>query len=239
MRLYALGDTHLPSTRGKGMERFGWRGHPEPLRRAWDSLVAPEDVVLLVGDLSWATRLDEAAPDLAWLNARPGQKVLLKGNHDFWWPDSGPKLANLLSAYPSFVGAVQSSSVTVGPWIIAGGRLTDTEETPRSPNSKELDPAVIARELKRLETSLEDARTRETPGQRRIAVAHYPPLYSEGRPSVFSRAIEAWAPRFCAYGHLHGDSIASGFTGQRGATSYVLASCDAAGFAPRLLEEVG
>ena len=106
MRVFAIGDLHLPSLREKDMERFGWKGHPGPLAEAWDARVADGDLVLLVGDLSWATRAPEAAPDFAWIEARKGKKVLVKGNHDHWWGASFNKLMAFLQPYPSVVGAL-------------------------------------------------------------------------------------------------------------------------------------
>ena len=81
MRLFAIGDTHLPSERKKDMARFGWTDHPAPLQRAWDAMVTDDDAIIVAGDISWATRTSEVMDDLAWLNARPGKKVLLRGNH--------------------------------------------------------------------------------------------------------------------------------------------------------------
>src|SRR4051794_17704010 len=117
MRLFAIGDTHLPSTRNKDMDRFGWIGHPGPLGRAWDEKVKPDDCVIVAGDISWATRPNEVEGDLAWLDARPGKKVLLKGNHDFWWSDSRTKLEKQLSAYKSFAGYLHNCAAELGPWI--------------------------------------------------------------------------------------------------------------------------
>ena len=101
MRLFAIGDTHLPSTRGKTMDRFGWTGHPVPLAEAWDRTVTPEDAIIVAGDISWATKPAEVADDLAWLDARPGRKVLLRGNHDYWWGDSAAKLRRLFWRKPA------------------------------------------------------------------------------------------------------------------------------------------
>ena len=117
MRLWAIGDTHLPSTRNKDMDRFGWNEHPKPLMRAWDAKVSPDDFVIVAGDISWATRPHEVAEDLAWLDARPGRKILLRGNHDYWWGDSASKLRKLFEPYKSFLGFIQNSSVAAGPWV--------------------------------------------------------------------------------------------------------------------------
>src|SRR3954447_22281632 len=102
MRLFAIGDTHLPSTRNKDMHRFGWTDHPRPLAEAWDAKVTAEDAVIVAGDISWATRVNEVQEDLAWLEARPGKKVLLRGNHDYWWGSSGAQLNKLFEPLSTF-----------------------------------------------------------------------------------------------------------------------------------------
>ena len=242
MRLFAIGDTHLPSTRGKTMDRFGWIGHPGPLAEAWDRMVTPEDGVVVAGDISWATKPAEVADDLTWLDARPGKKVLLRGNHDFWWGDSAAKLRRLLEPYRSIVGFLHNSAVVLGPYLIAGSRLWTVAEAPPMPGGEmgdeQADAQYVEREARRLSLSFEDAgkRLQSTPGLTRVVAVHFPPLYANRRPTVFSTLIEAFQPAVCVYGHLHGtQGIAAGFQGEHGGVRYVLASCDAAGFKPVLL----
>ncbi len=239
LRLFAIGDLHLPSTRGKDMNLFGWTGHPEPLAAAWDAEVRPEDVVLVLGDISWATRPTEVQEDLAWLEARPGRKVLLKGNHDFWWPGSAKKLGDLLVPYPSVVGFLHNGSAhREGPFVIAGVRGWTAPEAPPLPGAEgELGmesyrPDLVERDAERLRRSVQAAAALEEPGTIRVACMHFPPLYAGGRETKFSPTIEAFAPAVCAYGHLHGPGIPAGFTGEHGGVRYVVASCDAAGFRP-------
>ncbi|MFN0063775.1 MAG: metallophosphoesterase [Myxococcaceae bacterium] len=245
MRLFAIGDTHLPSTRGKDMDRFGWTGHPKPLAKAWDERVKPEDVVIIAGDISWATRPTEVLEDLAWIEARPGKKVLLRGNHDYWWGDSASKLRRVLAPYASIVGFLHGSAVTVGPYVIAGSRLWTVPEAPSMPGGEMGDETAsseyVDRECRRLERSIDDALTQATSvgaSAVRIAAVHFPPRYANGSDTAFSKIIEGrFQPGVCVYGHLHGPGIAAGFVGEHGGVRYVLASCDAAGFAPVLLHE--
>lgn len=245
MRLFAIGDTHLPSTRGKDMERFGWVGHPKPLAHAWDAGVGKDDVVIVAGDISWATRPNEVQDDLAWLEARPGKKVLLRGNHDYWWGDSASKLRKVLAPFPSLVGFLHGSAFSIGPYVIAGSRLWTVPEAPAMPGGEMGDAQAstdyVARECRRLERSIDDALAQEKtrgPGVVRIAAVHFPPRYADGADTAFSTLIETrFQPRVCVYGHLHGPGIAAGFVGERAGVRYVLASCDAAQFAPVLLHE--
>lgn len=242
VRLFGIGDTHLPSTRGKDMERFGWKGHPGPLAAAWDAKVGADDVVIVAGDISWATRPNEVQDDLKWLDARPGKKVLLRGNHDFWWGDSASKLRALFAPYSSFVGFLHNCAVVVGPYVIAGTRLWTTPEAPAMPGGEMGDEKAnvdyVEREARRLRTSVDDAlrlSAQSPTSLTRVAAVHFPPLYSNGVETAFTRVLATYRPEVCVYGHLHGPGIPAGFVGERDGTRYVLASCDAAGFAPVLL----
>jgi predicted phosphohydrolase len=240
MRLFAIGDTHLPSSRGKDMERFGWAGHPGPLQRAWDEKVGADDAVIVAGDISWATRPAEVEGDLKWLDERPGRKVLLRGNHDFWWGDSASKLRRLFEPYRSFAGFIHQSAVVVGPWLIAGSRLWTAPEAPPMPGGEmgdeKVKPEHVAREVTRLQRSIDDALEQEKSAPSpltRVVAVHFPPLYANQTPTAFSRVIEPFRPAVCVYGHLHGElGFAAGFVGEHGGVRYVLASCDAAHFAP-------
>jgi predicted phosphohydrolase len=242
MRLFAIGDLHLPSSRKKDMERFGWAGHPAPLAAAWDALVTAEDLVLVVGDISWATKAHEALEDLQWIEKRPGKKVLLKGNHDYWWGDSAAKLRKLLVPTPSIVGFLHNgSALAVGTYLFAGSRLWTTLEAPRLPGGEMGDVApstdYVQREAVRLGRSFEEATKllAKEPGLTKVVGTHFPPLYSGGVPTAFSPLIEDFAPAVCVYGHLHGPGISAGFVGVHGGVRYVLASADAAAFKPVLL----
>lgn len=243
MRLFGIGDTHLPSTRGKDMDRFGWTDHPRPLQRAWDEKVRPEDVVIVAGDISWATRASEVEGDLEWLDARPGRKVLLRGNHDYWWGDSASKLRRLFEPYASFGGFLHQSAVVIGRWVIAGSRLWTTPEAPSMPGGEMGDEEArtdyVERECVRLRRSIDDALIQEKAAARpltRVVAVHFPPLYAQGIETAFSRLIEVYQPAVCVYGHLHATGIPAGFVGDHAGVRYVLASCDAAGFSPVLLD---
>jgi len=236
------GRTHLPSTRGKTMDRFGWIGHPQPLAEAWDRTVSPDDAIIVAGDISWATKPAEVTGDLAWLDARPGKKVLLRGNHDYWWGDSATKLRKLLEPYRSTVGFLHNASVTIGPYVVAGSRLWTTAEAPPMPGGEmgdePVDAVYVEREARRLVLSIDGAKKafQQNPGLVPVVAVHFPPLYANQKPTAFSALIEAFWPAVCVYGHLHGtEGIAAGFQGEHGGVRYVLASCDAAGFRPVLL----
>lgn len=239
MKLFAIGDLHLPSARAKDMLRFGWTGHPGNVAAAWDRLVGPDDLVLVLGDTSWATRPEEVTGDLAWLEARTGRKLLLKGNHDFWWPDSRKRLSAILAPYPSIVAFLHNGSAArVGPYVIAGVRGWTAPEAPSLAGVtgemalEDHRPDLVERDAERLRRSIEAAGELAGDGTIRIAVMHFPPLYADRRPTRFSPLVESFRPAVCAYGHLHGPGIPAGFVGEHNGVRYVLVSCDAAGFAP-------
>jgi predicted phosphohydrolase len=223
------------------MDRFGWTDHPVPLARAWDARVGAEDLVLVVGDISWALKAPEAIPDLEWLQARTGRKLLLKGNHDFWWGDSQKKQRAVLAPYPSIVEFLHNgSAVRLDGVAIAGTRGWTCPEAPGVPGGEMGDesprPEMVEREADRLGRSLAAAARMRSTGDLLVVAMHFPPLYANALDTAFSRLIEAARPDVCVYGHLHGPGIPAGFTGEHGGVKYVLASCDAAGFSPvRLL----
>jgi len=233
MRLFAIADLHLPSTRQKDMARFGWEKHPNHLAQRWDETVLPEDCVIVAGDISWATKPAEALEDFQWLHKRPGKKILLKGNHDYWWPDSLTKLQKMWEPFPSVVGFVHNCAVQWGPFVISGARLWELLE------SADL-AKMLPREMQRLQASLDDAQTKIEANPRliHIVASHFPPLYAEGAETPFSKLIESRKPKHCIYGHLHGPSIPSGFVGMHNGVNYVLASCDAVEFCPLLVDSV-
>ncbi|MCL2179210.1 MAG: metallophosphoesterase [Proteobacteria bacterium] len=244
MHLFAIADLHLPSTRQKTMECFGWLHHPDTLAQRWDETVSPEDCVIVAGDISWALKPAEAVQDFAWLHQRPGKKILLKGNHDYWWPHSARKLNALFEAFPSIVGCLHNGAVCCGPYVVSGSRLWEFVESPWTMSAAENGHGtpnlaqMLQRETQRLQASLEDAQTYLKADSQRIHVVatHFPPLYADGAPSPFSSLIESYGPKHCVYGHLHGPSLASGFVGVHEGVNYVLASADAANFCPLLVD---
>ena len=174
MRLFAIGDTHLPSTRGKTMDRFGWTGHPAPLAEAWDRTVTSEDAIIVAGDISWATKPAEVADDLAWLDARPGKKILLRGNHDYWWGDSAAKLRRLFEPYRSIAGFLQNNAATVGPYVVAGSRLWTTAEAPPMPAFEPAPAPEVAMPAPDV-TPVETAPGHEMPPAHEVMAAPEPP----------------------------------------------------------------
>jgi predicted phosphohydrolase len=227
MKVFAIGDLHLAGGTGKTMDRFGehWRNHDRKIFDAWDQTVGDKDLVLIVGDTSWAMRIEEAFPDLDRIGQMKGQKLLIKGNHDYWW-QSNAKMARVLN--PS-IRIVNGSSVVVNRIAVAGTRGWIC---PNDSHFKEQDAKIYEREVGRLRAALTSLRGRENEFDVLIVALHYPPTNAAHESSGFTELIDEYGAGICVYGHLHGEDIASALTGLRGKANYNLVSADAVDFAP-------
>jgi predicted phosphohydrolase len=225
--IYALADLHLSLDGEKPMDIFGeaWRDHVGRMAEAWDRTVGADDCVLLPGDISWARKLDGAARDLKWIGARPGRKLLLRGNHDSWWSS----LAKVKEALPEGCEPLQNNSFVEQGWVIVGARGW---LSPDDPVARANDARVFKRELDRLKLSIAHAdkeHGRELP---RLAMLHYPPWIEGREQTAVVPLLEKGAVRVCVYGHLHGDDHRLAVRGERNGIRYQFVSADAIDFAP-------
>ncbi|HLS90244.1 MAG TPA: metallophosphoesterase [Limnochordia bacterium] len=231
MKIFAIGDLHLPGGQEKPMDIFGanWANHGERIAQGWRERVSPGDIVLLPGDLSWAMTLEEAADDLAYLGSLPGEVILIRGNHDYWWSAIG----KVRKALPPGVHALQNDYYALGKLAICGTRgwlLPGTEGF--GPH----DEKVYRREVERLRLSLEAAvKAGLKPA---IAMMHYPPAPRTQAPTGFTELLEAYGVQLCVYGHLHGEAQNGALSGTVRGVHYRLVACDAIGFAPLRVAEV-
>ena len=227
MKVFAIGDLHLAGGTGKTMDRFGehWRNHDQKIFDAWERTVSNDDLVLVVGDTSWAMRLEEALPDLERIGQAPGRKLLVKGNHDYWW-QTRSKMSRAL--HPT-IEILQADSIIANRVAFAGTRGW---LCPNDSHFEESDSKIYKRELERLKTALDSLRGRESEFDALIVALHYPPTNNRHEPSGFIELIEEYGADVCVYGHLHGDDIRTALKGSRGTTAYYLVSADAANFAP-------
>lgn len=200
MRLFAIADPHLSAVDPKPMTVFGpaWHGHPEAFFDGWRSVVRDEDLVLVPGDVSWAMRFDDALVDLRAIAALPGRKVLLRGNHDYWWPS----ISRLRASLPDGMYAVQNDAVVIDGVVVAGTRGW---VCPGSRGFSEQDERIYRREAERLELSLTAARRLE--GRYRVVMMHYPPTNYALEPSAFTRLIAEAAPDALVFGHVHASPV--------------------------------
>jgi predicted phosphohydrolase len=227
MRLFAIGDLHLEGGTGKTMDRFGenWRGHDRKIFEAWERLGREEDLLLLVGDLTWAMRFEEALPDLERVGRMAGTKVLVKGNHDYWWQS----VSKMKSALAPSIKILQASSIVMSRVAIAGTRGW---VCPNDSFFKEHDRKIYEREVRRLRLALKSLGGRGADYDRLVVALHYPPVNDRHEPSGFTDLMGEFGVDACVYGHLHGEAIRSALTGRRGGTTYHLVSADSVDFAP-------
>lgn len=222
MALYAIGDTHLSLASNKPMDVFGggWEGYVEKLREGFASL-GPEDTVVLCGDLSWGMSLEEAKEDFAFLDALPGgRKLLLKGNHDYWWTTASKMEAFFAQNGFSTLHILHNNCYFYGETALCGTRGWFYEETGSQ--------KVFLRELIRLEASLKAAGE----GKEKLCFLHYPPLYQGYSCPEIMELLERYGVSRCFYGHLHGGSHRLAVGGLRGSVDYRLIAADYVGFAP-------
>ena len=235
MNIFAIGDLHLPGGDKKPMDVFGphWENHFERISEDWRARVSPEDIVLIPGDISWAMQLSDALTDLRKIGELPGRKLILRGNHDFWWSS----LTQLRCSLPEGMHAVQNDAYDAGDvvfcgtrgWMIPPAVVSGTAQAKNAPQSQ--DEKLYRREAMRLEMSLQAAR--RMAGDRPVfAMMHYPPILPEcaREGTEFTRLMTQYGVSRCVYGHLHGQSVQRGYSGVYNGVQYDLVSCDALRF---------
>lgn len=196
MALYAIADLHLSLGTDKPMDIFkGWQDYSVRLERNWRNLVSDKDTVVVSGDISWAMRLEECYEDFKFINSLPGKKILLKGNHDYWWATK-KKIDEYLSVNGfDTISILFNNSFTVDGVTICGSRgwYYDADS--------DADIKVIRREVGRLKLSLDSVCDKEkTP----IVFLHYPPVYGDLECKEIMDTLVEYGIKECYYGHLHG-----------------------------------
>ncbi len=231
MKIFAISDLHLSESDSKTMDVFGeqWEGHFEKIAYDWTRNVSEEDAVLIPGDISWAMHLEEAFYDLKKIADLPGRKVILRGNHDYWW-SSISRLRNLL---PEGMYAIQNDSLALDGSIVCGSRGW---LAPGSPVYSADDDKVYKRELIRMEISLQNGSMRAE-GRPVIAMIHYPPVSEKKEGTGFSKLFTKYLVKHVVYGHLHGRGSANAFEGLYDGVMYHHVSCDHTDFRLKLVLE--
>jgi predicted phosphohydrolase len=230
MRVFAIADPHLSRSDPKPMTIFGpaWEGHPQTFFDGWRETVTEDDLVLVPGDLSWALRLDEALLDLNDIGDLPGRKVILRGNHDYWWPS----VSRLRAALPEGMYAVQNDALLLDGLVIAGSRGW---VCPGSHGFSEQDEKIYRRELERLRLSL--AAASKLKGEAFVVMLHFPPVNSRLEPSGFTDLLVEAAPDALVFGHVHGEPPER-VVPELPRIDVHLVAADALGFRPRLILEL-
>ena len=224
MALYAIGDLHLSLSVNKPMDVFGpgWTNHVQRLEEAFSQLTA-EDVTVLCGDTSWGMALRESLEDFRFIDRLPGKKLLVKGNHDYWWTTAAKMTRFFQDNGITTIDILHNNCHAYGDYALCGTRGWFYEEEQSGHNEK-----VLNREVGRLEASLKAAE-----GRKILAFLHYPPLYTGYRCPEILRTLEAYRVERCFYGHLHGPTHKRAIEGTVEGVSYALVAADYLRFAPK------
>jgi predicted phosphohydrolase len=224
MALFAISDLHLSLSGDKPMDIFSdqWKDHDQRIRENWLKKISPEDTVLLAGDLSWSMTMDSGREELDFIAALPGKKMMIKGNHDYWWGS----ITKLNKMHPE-MNFIQNNFFPYGEYAICGTRGW---VLPGSVLFKPEDEKIYKREILRLRLSLDTAK--KAGFTKFIVMIHYPPVNETFQDSAFTDIFEEYGVEKVIYGHLHGKSLQRVMTGYRRGVEYILTSCDYIDFDP-------
>ncbi len=225
MSIYVIADLHLSFAEDKPMDIFGdnWKNHAEKIKHNWIQKVKEDDHVILPGDFSWATYLEDTKKDFNYLNCLPGNKILLKGNHDYWWTTLTKMRNYIQENHFEKIDFLYNNSYCVENRIIVGTRgwnILDNEE----------DSKMIKRESARLELSIQDGIQKYGKDKEVIAFLHYPPITQntiyKNEENEFIHVLKKYGIKTCYYGHLHGNSHKDAIMGEVNGIDYKLISAD-------------
>lgn len=229
MLIYAIADLHLSFSENKPMDIFGdnWIGHEEKIKKDWIEKVTDNDVVILPGDFSWSMHLEETKKDFEYINNLPGKKLLLKGNHDYWWTTITKMRKFIEENGFKNIDFVYNNSYEFDNYIITGTRGWNTTE-------EEKDEKIIKRELARLEASLQDGIQKYGNEKDIIVCMHYPPITNakiiRHEEAKFVEVMKKYNVKKCLYGHLHSTSIKDAIEGKLEGIEFKLVSADGLDF---------
>ncbi len=225
MALFAISDLHLSLGGSKPMDIFqGWDNHTERLLHNWNKLVSNEDTVIVPGDISWGIDFKEAFEDFKFINNLNGKKILLKGNHDYWWSTMTKMNGWLLENGFDTISILNNNCFEAEGVAICGSRGWVIEEVQQN------DKKIMARECQRLELSLKDAKNK---GYEKLFVfLHYPPIFNHVKSVEIIDVMKRYGVEKCFFGHLHGYSFNCAVTGEVDGINYKLISADFLKFSP-------
>ena len=228
MAIYAIGDLHLSVAAKKPMDVFsGWDNHAEKLIENWNNKIKPEDTVVLVGDTSWGMTLAEAIPDFRLIHKLPGQKIIIKGNHDYWWA-SMTKMSETLEKYEfDSIRFLHNNSYFVQDVHICGSRGWIFE------NGQPHDEKIVRREAGRIEASL---KSRGPEQGETILFLHYPPTYAGQTLEPYITLMQTYGVSRCCYGHIHGAGHKYAVKGLCRGIEFTMISSDYLSFDPALIK---
>lgn len=221
MKIFAISDLHISTNTNKPMDVFGgnWVGYLEKIYADWESKVSDDDLVLIAGDISWAMSMDDAVKDISTFAALKGKKIIIKGNHDYWWSGIG----KVRDSLPESVYALQNDGIKIGDVVICGSRGWTV---PGAPDFTEQDMKLYKRETERLRLSLSSAKKLAENGEKIIAMIHFPPFNVRRESSAYTDIFEEFGVDSVIYGHLHGKDVRADKFLIKNGIKYYLTSCD-------------
>lgn len=230
MALFVLADLHLSLGGDKPMDVFpGWENYVEKLEQNWRSVVTERDTVVVAGDISWAMRLEDTQRDFAFLHSLPGTKLLLKGNHDYWWSTKSK-----IESYFAQQGFDTLRVLHNNAFLVEGRALCGTRGWLYNSETAE-DQKIVRREVGRLQASL-DAAKQQDPDAPVLAFLHYPPVYGNMVCREIVQALENAGVSACYFGHIHGNQASKrAIRGSYRGIRMHLISCDYVKFTPVLV----
>ncbi len=228
MSLFAIGDLHLSLDGSKSMEVFGgrWTDYHRKIERGF-SLLTEEDVCVLCGDLVWGMTMEEAREDFLFISKLPGKKIIIKGNHDYWWSTAAKAYRFFEENGMENMQILNNNCYEYGEYAICGTRGWFFEEE----RGDEHDRKIMLREVGRLEASLQAAGNRK-----KLVFLHYPPIYQGYECPEILNLLEQYQAERCYYGHIHGKGHAAAFQGERNGTVFRMVSADYLDFYPLKVE---
>lgn len=223
--IYSIADLHLSFGTNKPMDVFsGWTNYTERIRANWQRLVEPDDTVVIAGDISWAMKLNEINKDFEYIQSLNGKKIILKGNHDYWWTTKSKMDKYIADSGFDSISILHNNYYVVEDTAICGTRgwFYDAE--------KDEDMLILKREVGRLKMSVEPA---VKAGYKPVVFLHYPPIYNGMECTEIMDVLREYEIEKCFYGHVHGGNAAKkAFIGEKDGISFKLTACDYVNFTP-------
>ena len=228
MSLFAIGDLHLSLDGSKSMDVFGgrWTDYQQKIKRGF-SLLTEEDICVLCGDLVWGMTMEAAREDFLFISRLPGKKIILKGNHDYWWSTAAKAYRFFEENGMENMQILNNNCYEYGEYAICGTRGWFFEEE----RGDEHDRKIMLREVGRLEASLKAAGERK-----KLVFLHYPPIYQGYECPEILSLLEQYQVERCYYGHIHGKGHSAAFQGERNGTVFRMVSADYLDFYPLKVE---
>ncbi len=238
MAIFAMADLHLDvKSNQKSMEVFGnrWKDYVLKIQRNWNSLVSATDTVVIPGDISWALNLEGALHDLKWIDSLPGKKILMKGNHDFWW-STVSKMEKFFSEHKiTTIELLNNRAILVENYILAGSRGWFTDRSMQNADQTIDYEKIINREIIRLRMSLESAKSlQKEPDKEFLVFLHFPPVWSDFYCEPIVSLLKEYEVKRCYFGHIHGCYTAPAYFDRDG-IRFSMISSDYLNFIPQIL----